>query len=72
MLRAYKYRIFPNKSQAVMFEKSFGVCRLVYNLGLEVKIRAWQGSQKNVSAIDLCYQLPELKEAYPWIAEIDS
>jgi putative transposase len=55
-----------------MFEKTFGVCRLIYNLGLEVKIRAWQGSQKNVSALDLCYQLPELKEAYPWIAEIDS
>lgn len=55
-----------------MIEKTLGICRLVYNLGLETKIRAWQSAQKRLSAIDLCYQLPELKEAYPWLKEVDS
>jgi putative transposase len=55
-----------------MIEKTFGVCRLVCNLALETKIRAWQSMQKNLSAFDLCYQLPELKEAYPWIGEVNS
>jgi len=55
-----------------MIEKTLGVCRLLYNLGLETKIRAWQSAQKRLSAIDLCYQLPELKESYPWMNEVDS
>jgi len=55
-----------------MIEKTLGVCRLLYNLGLETKIRAWQSAQKRLSAIDLCYQLPELKEAYPWMNDVDS
>jgi putative transposase len=72
MLKAYKYQLFPNKSQSAMIEKTLGVCRLVYNLALETKIMAWQGARKSLSAIDLCYQLPELKEAYPWMSEVDS
>jgi putative transposase len=72
MLKAYKYRIYPNKTQTEMIEKTFGVCRLVYNLALETKIRAWQSAQKNLTAYDLIYQLPGLKEAYPWIGEVDS
>jgi putative transposase len=55
-----------------MIEKTFGICRLVYNLALETKIRAWQSAQKRLSAYDLIYQVPELKEAYPWMAEVDS
>jgi putative transposase len=39
---------------------------------LETKIRAWQSAKKRLSAIDLCYQLPELKESYPWMNEVDS
>src|ERR1700677_802265 len=72
MLRAYKYQLFPNKHQSEMIEKTLGVCRLLYNLGLETKIRAWQSAKKRLSAIDLCYQLPELKESYPWMNEGDS
>ena len=72
MLKAYKYQLFPNKRQSEMIEKTLGICRLVYNLGLETKIRAWQSAQKRLSAIDLCYQLPELKESYPWMNEVDS
>lgn len=55
-----------------MIEKTLGICRLAFNLGLETKIRAWQSAQKRLSAIDLCYQLPELKESYPWMNEVDS
>jgi putative transposase len=72
MLRAYQYQLFPNKRQSEMIEKTLGICRLLYNIGLETKIRAWQSAQKRLSAIDLCYQLPELKESYPWMNEVDS
>lgn len=39
MLKAYKYRMYPNNEQEIMFNKHFGACRYVYNWGLEYKIR---------------------------------
>lgn len=72
MLRAYKYRLYPSLEQKAQINRTIGVCRLLYNLALEVKIRAWKSAQKNMTAFDLCYQLVELKKEYPWIAEIDS
>ena len=31
MLKAYKYRIYPNKEQKIQVAKTFGCCRFVYN-----------------------------------------
>lgn len=72
MLKVYKYRLYPTENQRLKIDQTIGVCRLVYNLALETKIRAWQSAQKSLSSIDLCYQLPQLKSAYPWIAGVDS
>ena len=32
MLRAYKYRLYPNSEQKEYFAKTFGCSRLIYNL----------------------------------------
>jgi len=72
MLKGYRYRLYPNSSQQIQLEKSFGVCRLIYNTALECRIRAWQSARISLSACDLINQLPDLKEAFPWIAEVDS
>ncbi|MFP4097137.1 MAG: helix-turn-helix domain-containing protein, partial [Cyclobacteriaceae bacterium] len=34
MLRAYKYRIYPNAQQQEVLAKTFGCVRLIYNSGL--------------------------------------
>jgi putative transposase len=44
----------------------------VYNLALETKIRAYKEHGVKLSEFDLCYQLVELKEAYPWVGDVDS
>ena len=31
MLKAYKYRLYPNKAQKELIDKTFGCCRFVYN-----------------------------------------
>ncbi|OUB12036.1 cytosine methyltransferase [Bacillus thuringiensis serovar yunnanensis] len=31
MLKVYKYRIYPNKEQKMIFSKIFGCVRFVYN-----------------------------------------
>lgn len=67
MLKAFKYRIYPTEDQRHQIDASIGVCRLVYNLALDIKIRAWKEQQKNVTAFDLCYQLVDLRNEYDWI-----
>lgn len=39
MLKAYKYRIYPNQQQAVAFEQHFGCVRFVYNWALALQNR---------------------------------
>lgn len=72
MFKAYKYRIYPNEEQENRINQTIGVCRLVYNLALEVKVRAFKSAGKRLSAYDLCSQLVELKKEFKWIADVDS
>lgn len=72
MLISFKYRLYPTLAQRKAIDCSIDVCRLVYNLALEIKIRAYKEHQKVLSGIDLCYQLVDLKNAYPWIKVVDS
>lgn len=37
MLKAYKYRIYPNKQQEEQIQKTFGCCRFVYNYYLNMR-----------------------------------
>ena len=62
MLKAYKYRLFPNETQQEQLAKSFGCARFVFNLGLETKISAWASSHEYLNMCDLSKQLTELKE----------
>ena len=35
--KAYKFRIYPNKEQEELIQKTFGSCRFVYNKFLSLK-----------------------------------
>ncbi len=72
MLKAFKYRIRPNKAQAELINRHIGSCRFVYNLALETKQTAYAGSRVNLSCFDLVKQLPELKKECEWLKEINS
>lgn len=70
MMRAYKYRIYPTPEQANAINQTIGVCRLVYNLALEVKIRAYQEFGVRVSAYEIKRELKYLRKEYSWIEEV--
>lgn len=72
MFKAYKYRIYPTPEQVQKIEQTFGVCRLVYNLGLQIKRDAWNEGQNNVSRFDLDKQLKDLKKECPWVAGVEA
>ncbi len=73
MLKAYKYRIYPNQEQKEQLSRIFGQVRFVYNLGLETKISAYTGNKKNINVFDLNKQITELKRnECEWLKESPS
>lgn len=71
MIRAYKYRIYPNSSQGDVFQKQFTLCRWLYNSALEERITAHKAG-KAVFYRDQQNQLPEIKEQFPEFNNIHS
>lgn len=67
LLKAYKYRLYPNKAQAQFFEQTFGCVRFVYNWGLDAKINSYTKTGKSPNYFDLAVQLPQLKKQYEWL-----
>lgn len=72
MLKALKFRLFPNRAQAELINKHIGSCRFVYNLALETKQSAYAGNRINLSCFDLVKQLPDLKKECAWLKEVNS
>ena len=68
-----KVRIYPNRQQRLMIHKTFGCCRLVFNLLLDAKIKAYECGD-SLSAYDLKKRLVPMKEsADGWfLKEVDS
>ena len=67
MNKAFKYRLYPTTEQAVMFAKTFGCCRKVYNLMLSDKIESYKTTGKFVFVTPAKY-----KKDYPYLKEVDS
>ena len=67
MNKAYKYRIYPTKEQQILFAKTFGCCRKVYNLMLSDKIRSYEETKTFGKQTPAMY-----KKEYPYLKEVDS
>ena len=65
--KAIKYRLYPTTEQAVMFVKTFGCCRKVYNLMLADKIESYKTTGKFATVTPAKY-----KKDYPYLKEVDS
>ena len=52
MLKAYKYRLYPNKEQEIQIAKTFGCCRFVYNHTLAYRKETYEKEKKSVSKTD--------------------
>jgi putative transposase len=67
MNKAIKYRVYPTTEQSVMFAKTFGCCRKVYNLMLSDKIEGYKATGKFPMVTPAKY-----KNDYPYLKEVDS
>lgn len=67
MLKAYKYRLYPNKEQKIYFSKCFGSVRFIYNKMLNEKIEYYKENNKMLNNTPAQY-----KKEYQWLKEVDS
>jgi len=68
MIKAYKYRIYPNNKQKQDFANAFGCSRFVYNQCLSHKKEQYENHNRNVSRFDLQKEvLNSLKKEYDWL-----
>ncbi|MFG6394228.1 MAG: IS200/IS605 family element transposase accessory protein TnpB [Lachnospiraceae bacterium] len=72
MLKAYKYRIYPNNEQKIQIAKTFGCCRFVYNQTLAYRKEKYENNKESVTKTDCNnYCNRELKKKYEWLKEVD-
>ena len=67
MNKTYKYRIYPNQSQVILINKTFGCCRFIYNKMLEDKISYYQETKLSLKNTPAQY-----KQEFEWLKEVDS
>lgn len=72
--RAYRFRLYPNKDQAILINKTIGCSRFVYNYFLNQWNEIYKESGKGLSYGTCSAQLPSLKkqEETEWLKEVDS
>lgn len=68
---AYKFRIYPDESQAHLFWKTVGCCRFVYNLFLEQKkLERLRSNPRRLTQVDQIKQIPEAKRHFPFLKDV--
>jgi putative transposase len=72
MLKAYKYRLYPNKKQAVRLQEVLDRNRELYNAALQERKDAYHMAHVSIGYSQQAAQLPEIKVIRPEYADIHS
>lgn len=72
--KAYKFRLYPNKEQAILINKTIGCSRFVFNHFLHLWNEAYKTTGKGLSYNTCATMIPALKKTdeYNWLKEVDS
>ena len=71
-LKAYKYRLYPNKEQARKLQWTLDRARELYNAALQERRDAWQMYKVSIRYTQQAAQLPEIKAIRPEYHDIHS
>lgn len=72
MFKSFKYRLYPNKTQEIQIQKTFGCCRFVYNQTLAYRKNLYEAEKKSINKIGCNnYVNQVLKKEYEWLKEVD-
>ena len=73
MNKGVKFRIYPNKKQENLINQTLGCCRLIYNKGLDIRIKTYKNGEK-IGYTQTCAILTNLKkqESFVFLKDVDS
>lgn len=71
---SYKFRLYPNRQQEELIQKTFGCVRYVYNYFLGKRIEAYKADKSTMNYYVCANALTELKHTndHTWLKEVDS
>lgn len=72
MLKAYRYRLYPNRKQKKAIDRTIELCRHLYNCGLEQRIKSYRQQKTSLTAFQQINELPGIKEAFPEYRDVHS
>ncbi|MEK4950825.1 IS200/IS605 family element RNA-guided endonuclease TnpB [Bacillus sp. FSL W8-1127] len=70
--KAYKFRLYPNKEQTTLINKTMGCSRFVFNHFLSLWNKIYKETGKGLTYSTCSAQLPQLKKELTWLKEVDS
>jgi len=65
--KAYKFRLYPNKEQSILIDKTIGSARFIYNKMLSDKIEHYNNTKERLNNTPAQY-----KKEFEWLKEVDS
>ena len=71
MLKAYKFRMYPNKEQENILKQFIGTSRFIYNHYLYEKETLYKEKSINYDISDMKKDLKILQKEYEWLTSID-
>ena len=72
ILRGYVFRLYPNKEQETLINKTIGSSRFIYNYLLNDRINYYKETKKSKTMYDQNKMIPNLLEQYQFLKEVDS
>ncbi|MFD2760269.1 IS200/IS605 family element RNA-guided endonuclease TnpB [Lentibacillus juripiscarius] len=70
--KSFNFRLYPTKEQAILINKTIGCARFVYNHFLSKWNNTYNETGKGLTYTTCSSQLPQLKETFVWLKEVDS
>ena len=72
MEKCYKFRLYPNTTQEVLIQRTFGCCRYIFNRYLAMRIMAYQKDKTTINYNACSADLTGLKKELTWLKEVDA
>ena len=69
---SYKFRIYPNRQQQQLIQRTFGCTRFVYNYFLHFRKETYEASSETINYVKSSALLTQLKKELIWLKEVDS
>jgi len=72
MEKCYKFRIYPDSTQEMLMQRTFGCCRFVFNRYLALRMDKYKTDKSTFNYNACSADLTILKNELDWLKEVDS